>query len=485
MQIASECRVPVYPISRGQNWGYGSATPSREGSVVLDLSRMNRIIEIDEKLAYAVIEPGVTQRQLYEALQARGGDVWPDATGAGPNASIVGNFLDRGFGHTPAADHQNQFAGIEAVLGNGELIRTGYASLGANRIGKIARGGPGAGIDTMLIQSNLAVVTRMAVWLYPRPEACTVFVCKVNDEAKLPALVEAMRKLRFEGVLTGAPHLANDYRVLGLRDRFPYDTADPTTGLTDEQRAAFRRQHGVARWTLLAGIYGPKVQVRANIRRARTLLRGVGKVLTINEDLLNKAQWVARFVPMLPARLHADLESASEMLQMLSGDPVAGPMQAAYWRHRTRCAADGGDPLSDRVGYRGISPVIPFTGEDVVAFDQACEAICKKFGFEFALTITNLVPRHGICVVSITYDRENEAEEQRAIECVDKLTDAARRLGCEPYRLPTWGMAAQSARWPTTLRDLMLNVKTAFDPQHIIAPGRYLPSEMSDLKSQI
>ncbi|MFG0251392.1 MAG: FAD-binding oxidoreductase [Phycisphaerales bacterium JB038] len=475
LRIASDCQAPVYPVSQGRNWGYGSAAPVREAAAVLDLSRMNRILEINEGLAYAVIEPGVTQQQLFEALQERGADLIPDATGAGPDASIVGNFLDRGFGHTPIADHQNQFAGIEVVLADGRVLRTGYAALGADRIGDLARGGPGAGIDSLLIQSNLAVITRMAVWLYPKPERCVAFALKVKDPANLHQVVEQMRHLRFHGVLNGAPHLANDYRVLAIRERFPFDTADPEKGLTPKQRQELRDKHGTTPWTLLAGIYGTNRQVRANIREAKRAFRGLGRSLVVGDTLLSVGATALRLLPFLPQRLHKDLETAKEMMQMLAGDPVAGPRQGAYWRHRTATYELGRDPLTDRVGYRGLSPVLPFTGADVVRFNDACEEICARFGFEFALTITNLAPRHGIGVISITYDRENEAEEQRAIQCVDEISRTCRGMGFEPYRLPTWGMASQAARWPATLREVMLGVKTAFDPGHIVAPGRYLP----------
>jgi 4-cresol dehydrogenase (hydroxylating) len=475
VRIAHEHCVPIYPISQGRNWGYGSAAPVRPGGVVLDLSRMNRILEVNEELAYAVIEPGVTQVQLFEYLQERDLPLWPDATGAGPDASIVGNYLDRGFGHTPAADHQNQFAGIEAVLANGELLATGYGALGAETLGRIARGGPGGGLDTLFIQTNLAVVTRMSVWLHPAPERCVGFALKLNDESKLRRLIDGMRQLRFEGVFNGAPHLANDYRVLGIRARFPYETADPARGLTPKQRETIRREHGVAPWTLLAGIYGSKIQVRAHLKRAKQVLGGLGRIIVASDWLLDVGERVVNTVPFLPPRLKGDVDSAREMLEMLRGNPVWSPRQGAYWRHRDKTYGPDDDPLMDRVGYRGLSPAMPFTPDVILPFNEQCEAICAEYGFEFALTITNLAARHGIGVISITYDRESEAEEQRVIACVDALATVSRELGCEPYRLPTWGMQRYGERWPETLRRVMADVKDAFDPHGVIAPGRYLP----------
>ena len=46
VRIANELAVPLWPISRGKNFGYGGAAPVLGGSVILDLTRMNRIIEV-------------------------------------------------------------------------------------------------------------------------------------------------------------------------------------------------------------------------------------------------------------------------------------------------------------------------------------------------------------------------------------------------------------------------------------------------------
>src|SRR6187431_1933572 len=57
VQVANRHRVPLYPISTGNNWGYGSSQPTHDHSVVVDLGRMNRIVELNTELAYAVLEP--------------------------------------------------------------------------------------------------------------------------------------------------------------------------------------------------------------------------------------------------------------------------------------------------------------------------------------------------------------------------------------------------------------------------------------------
>src|SRR5687768_4346930 len=63
VRIANKFTVPLYPVSTGRNWGYGSRSPVRD-AVILDLGRLNKIIDLNEDLAYVTVEPGVTQRQL-------------------------------------------------------------------------------------------------------------------------------------------------------------------------------------------------------------------------------------------------------------------------------------------------------------------------------------------------------------------------------------------------------------------------------------
>ncbi|MCP4646040.1 MAG: FAD-dependent oxidoreductase, partial [bacterium] len=119
VRVASKHGVVVYPLSRGKNWGYGDACAPTNGAAVVNLSRMNRILEVNTDLAYAVIEPGVSQQQLYRYLQEHKTGLWMDATGAGLDASLVGNTLERGFGHTRNGDHFSTTSGMEVVLADG------------------------------------------------------------------------------------------------------------------------------------------------------------------------------------------------------------------------------------------------------------------------------------------------------------------------------------------------------------------------------
>jgi len=128
VQLANKYKHPLWVSSRGNNWGYGAATPFQEGSIVVNLHRMNRIVEINEELAYAVIEPGVSYEQLNRHLKENGHKLWVDCTDGTPRGSVIGNALDRGIGETPYGDHFGNLCGLEVVLPSGKRMQTGGSS---------------------------------------------------------------------------------------------------------------------------------------------------------------------------------------------------------------------------------------------------------------------------------------------------------------------------------------------------------------------
>jgi FAD/FMN-containing dehydrogenase len=96
---ANEFKIPIYPISRGRNIGYGGAAPRVPGSVVIDLGRyMNKVLKIDGENASCMVEPGVSYFKLYEEIQKTGFKLWIDTPDLG-GGSVLGNAIDRGVGY--------------------------------------------------------------------------------------------------------------------------------------------------------------------------------------------------------------------------------------------------------------------------------------------------------------------------------------------------------------------------------------------------
>jgi (+)-pinoresinol hydroxylase len=92
---------------------------------VLDLKRMNRIIEVNDRSHYAIVEPGVSYFDLYRYIQECGLKVWIDCPDPGWG-NLIGNALDRGVGYTTSKfrNHFDAHCGMEVALANGEILRT-------------------------------------------------------------------------------------------------------------------------------------------------------------------------------------------------------------------------------------------------------------------------------------------------------------------------------------------------------------------------
>ncbi|HEY0587547.1 MAG TPA: FAD-dependent oxidoreductase, partial [Pseudoduganella sp.] len=261
VRCASEFKVPLYPLSTGRNWGYGDANPSGEGQVIVDLGGMRRILELDAELAYAVIEPGVTQAQLAGYLAEHGLPLWMDCTGAGPDTSLIGNILERGFGHTPYGNRLLHVAGMRLVLANGDTLETGFSHFARTTAAHLYPYGVGPWLDGLFTQSNFGIVTSLGFWLMPQTEVVSHLVASVPQFEGIAAVVDALRPLRLDGTLSSVVHIGNDLRVLSGAMVFPAEKVPQGPPLPPQWRSSLCRQAGIGAWTVSAALYGRPAQV--------------------------------------------------------------------------------------------------------------------------------------------------------------------------------------------------------------------------------
>jgi 4-cresol dehydrogenase (hydroxylating) len=471
LRIANRHGIPLYPVSTGKNWGYGSRVPAADGSALMDLARMNRIVDFSEELAYVTVEPGVTQGQLFEFLKHRRSRLWMDATGASPDCSLIGNTMERGFGHTPYGDHFAHVCGMEVVLPSGEVIDTGFGRFDAPAA-PLYRWGLGPTLDGLFSQSNLGVVTRMSIWLMPAPECFEAFFFRCDDENGLPAIIDAMRELRLSGVLRSASHIGNDMKVLSGIRQYPWHEMGGRTPLSKQVMERFRKEMNFGAWNGSGGLYGTRRQVAEARRLVRKALRGkVAKLQFLDDRMLDLAgRFAGPYRMMTGWDLSRALELAKPVYGLMKGVPTDKPLASAYWRKRFPPPA-AMDPDRDGCGLLWYAPVTPLTGQHAARLnDIACQTTLS-FGFEPMLSLTTVSDRALTCVVSIGYDRDVPGEDERAMACYLELQ---RRLTAEGYYSYRSGVqSAVEMSSSGTYNRLLETLKTALDPNRILAPGRY------------
>ena len=471
VRIANVYRIPIYPVSSGRNWGYGSRAPVRDG-VLMDLGRMNRILEFDEELAYVTIEPGVTQRQLFDFLRERGSRLWMDATGSSPDCSIIGNTMERGFGHTPMADHCGNACAFEVVLPTGDVLRTGYARFDPAHAGALGRWGVGPSLDGLFAQANLGIVTRMSVWLMPKPECFRAFFFMCRDAEGLPAIVEALRPLRLDGTLRSTIHIGNDYKVVAGSRQYPWSETDGQTPLDAASMARLRTSMNIGAWNGCGGLYGSRAQVKDAARRLRRALRGkVDRLQFVDDRLLTVMRRFERPFRMVTGwDISHTLAVLAPVYGLLKGVPTEGPMSSAYWRKRTAVPADP-DPDRDGCGLLWCSPVLPNSGAHAAGVAALASDVLLAHGFEPQMSLSLATERSAVCVTTISYDRDVPGEDARAMACYEALTQELLTRGYPPYRanLARMGFADGDAAHAA----VVAQIKRALDPNAVLAPGRY------------
>ena len=215
VRLAAEFDVPIWPVSTGKNWGYGETTACYPGGITMVLSRMTRICHVDEELGYAVVEPGVTYKQLNDHLKEKRSGLWVDAAGTTEHASVIGNALDKGRGLTPYADHFGALCGMDVVLADSSVLQTGGGPVDNNNSRHIYKWGLGPYLDGMFAQSNLGIVVKAGVWLMPAPESYDWAAFEyTRDLDQFPQFIDDLRRLVFKNAVRARPHIANDFAMM-------------------------------------------------------------------------------------------------------------------------------------------------------------------------------------------------------------------------------------------------------------------------------
>ena len=249
LRVANQHRLQVWPFSGGRNWGYSSTLAPSNGAVVMLLHRMNRILEVNEELAYAVIEPGVSYGQLNAYLKQRGHKLWIDCTDGTSLGSVIGNALDRGVGETPYGDHFGNLCGVEVVLPTGEIVHVGGNDQAGPKTWHLHKWGVGPYLEGMFSQSNFGVVTQAGLWLMPEPEAYNSYVFELKEDRHLPQVIDAFRRLALHGVMTTKLHMINDMVSLTVVMQRSEEARAKGGHLSADEVAALRRSYGISALT--------------------------------------------------------------------------------------------------------------------------------------------------------------------------------------------------------------------------------------------
>jgi 4-cresol dehydrogenase (hydroxylating) len=464
VKVANRYRIPIYPISTGKNLGYGGAAPALAGSVVLDLKRMNRVVEIDERHGYVVVEPGVSYFDLYNHIQEKGLKLWIDCPSPGWG-SVLGNALDGGVGVTlaPYRNHFEAQCGIEVVLPNGTMMRTGMGALPGAKTWQQFKPGFGPRIDGLFKQSNFGVVTKMGFWLMPPPENHATGVVTVPRFHDLAPLVDIIGRLEQSKIVQGLWTLSSP--TTGTRGDAAHGGApvvDPRimpilgdpAGVDMGKLDAAAQAAGLPFWACEFNLYGPQKLIKAQwecICDALGAIPGAGFKLDAIRSLPLPAEDLAKLFDVGPLGIPS--------LRTFS----LGPM-VSY---------EG----EDVVGHVFFSPVIPRTGEAAIEAMDVFATIARKYRLPYPPMQfpSSIFERAFLFAVGLPVTRSATANA-RVREAFRELLSIATARGWGEYRTAPAFYELVMGTYSYNdhaLRGFLETIKDAVDPNGILSPGRY------------
>ena len=423
VEAAAATGIRLFPISTGKNWGYGGALSGDPEAVILDLSLM-RDIQFNERDQSFSLQPGVTQQQLFDFLQARDLKYLVPTTGAGPNVSIVGNLLERGYGVTPIEDHFSSLLSLRAILPDGSSYRPAMSELSGT---KLWRWDVGPYLQGLFSQSSLGVVTEATIQLYPEPDVVGFMIAQSDNVEACLAFAKALRRSE---VVKGV-NVMNSHRM-----------------------AAMSKAKNIGKkWTVLGTFFCHK-ELLGGVRRmvCRSAKAHGLRAWTIDQPRYAR---VKRIIQLVAPTLATVVNGCFDALR---GVP-------------TRVALNlvGGEANIGNVGLIWFSPVAPCDPKTIVRLTSTIRQVCERHHIAPLMTCTLVSPFAVDITVPILFKPGEQGED--AWRCYDELFRACKEMGSIPYRYPINRMHLLRG---TQAHAFHQRLKTSLDPHTTLCAGKYL-----------
>jgi 4-cresol dehydrogenase (hydroxylating) len=355
---------------------------------------------------------------------------------------VVGNTLERGFGYTDYGDHAATQCGMEVVLANGEVLRTGMGGIEIGTAWQLYQPGYGPSFDAMFMQSNYGIVTKLGVWLMPAPPAYLLGEIQFRREADLEAIVETLRPLRLDGTIRNHAVIEGGLRrAASLSARRQW--YDGTGAMPESAVAAMLEKLGVGRWNLHFALYGTPDLIDA---RYALIERAFARV--------PEARLTA-------ARYAGDAQPTGGGDRNMAGIPAMTAFRMLDWRGGAGAHVD-------------FAPICPATGRDAMRQYTMVKTRAAEYGFDYYGGFT-AGARHLHHIFAAIFDRDDPNQVEQAGALLRSLMSDARAAGYGEYRAHLAYMdfaAAQYSFNDGALLRFAETLKDTLDPNGILAPGK-------------
>lgn len=436
LKMANLKANPVHPISTGHNWGLGSKLPVTDADII-DMKNLNRIIEVNEELCYARIEPGVTQRQLCDYLSAHHLDLVLNITGSDSGSSILANCLERGSGKS--GHRAEDIRELKVVTPSGSVVKTGFGHHNEHLGKSFYKYGLGPDLTHLFTQSSLGIVLEGVINLLPREPFCLFLVkFKFDDLGQiLGGLAEAARKGWINHSVELDSH--NDPKIYEL---FKTQQIEPDQWIG---------------WFMIPG----ERALRAE--KQNLLFKLIKGYLTDCKQY--HSEDTNKNCP-IPVKVRLERYHGIPSDHSLTASAEAFGVQLI--------GADIDIDLYDQVpGFRCVLPVIPY-GKSSAAYIQQIIEYSEAVGQKPAISIISINNYSLEVFVRVYFNRSDSNQVATCAAWAKGLLQMLTSLEIYPYRIDVDNMKEMMNKMQSDYTELIKEFKKITDPNNILSPNRYI-----------
>jgi hypothetical protein len=429
---ANETNTPLVPVSSGPPHFHGDTVPSVTGAVIVDLSRMKRIIRIDRRNRMALIEPGVTYRQLQPEL-AKGGLRVSTPLLPRANKSVIASLLERQPTLVPKYNWSmpEPLRCLEVVWGNGETMWTGEAGAHVHSLEKqwekglaqVDAKGPAETDWYRLLsaaEGSMGIITWASIKCEILPKVHNLFFIPAK---KLDDLIDCAYKLL-------KARLGDEFLILNN------SSLACILGVETDKIRALREE--LPPWVIIIGAAGRDILPEERVEVQEKDIRDITQ------------QFGLHLVSSIPGARSG---------QIL--DTLLNPSREPYWK----------------LDYKGGCQDIFF----LTTLNKTPEFVRTMYSLAEALKYSSsdigiyIQPQHqGVayhCEFSLPFDPGNKMEVAKVKEFFTKASEELIKQGAyfsRPYGM--WANMVYNRDAQSTI--LLKEIKEIFDPNHVLNPGK-------------
>ena len=316
-----------------------------------------------------------------------------------------------GFGST-YCHHQNM-AGLEVMLADGDLVRTGQFGISNSPSAFLSKFTFGPSVEGLFLQSNLGVVTKLSIWMTPQPQAymCCTFSMPLWED--LPVMVDAFGEMKRNGTISSLVWFTSLIETLCIEGR----RSDYWTGegpIPDWRLEELRQETGYGHWYARWGLYGPRRIVQAQFDEIKEVMATKAPTGTITGTMYhNENGVVAADVPAEHGSMFVGLP------QMWSLPLISWPIP--------RSKTDGKPAHGD------YAPIIPSSGKLLMEWMRVSKPICEANGVELMADFF-MHERHVVLMNMFTWDQTDLQAKAKIERLYYGLHEEAKKRGYGMYR---------------------------------------------------